>query len=119
MIIEEPLAPLEDADQVPPATAVDDDAAATEEAAPEREPAPVPSEETSGGGGAVDQAEMRRRIEETRARLKAKAFDAMMSGESALLRNDSGTRTVPASDGASLAPDVDSTIDESLSPEDL
>ena len=69
-------------------------------------------------GGAVDQAEMRRRIEETRARLKAKAFDAMMSGESALLRNDSGTRAVPASDGASLAPDVDSTIDVSLSPED-
>ena len=89
------------------------------EAAPERKraPVPVPATET-GGGGAVDQAEMRRRIEETRARLKAKAFDAMMSGESALLRNDSGTRTVPAGDEASLAPEVDSTIDESLSPED-
>jgi hypothetical protein len=84
---------------------------------PAREPGPVPSAETPGG--AVDQAEMRRRIEETRARLKAKAFDAMMSGESALLRNDSGTRAAPASDGARLAPDVDSTIDESLSPEDV
>lgn len=84
---------------------------------PAREPVPVPSAETPGGG--VDQAEMRRRIEETRARLKAKAFDAMMSGESALLRNDSGTRAAPASDGVRLAPDVDSTIDESLSPEDV
>ena len=43
----------------------------------------------------VDQAEMRRRIEETRARLKAKAFDAMMSGESALLSRDSGEKPVP------------------------
>ena len=38
---------------------------------------------------------MRRRIEETRARLKAKAFDAMMSGEAALLARDSGEKPVP------------------------
>ena len=41
---------------------------------------------------------MRRRIEETRARLKAKAFDAMMSGEAALLSRDSGEKPVPSAD---------------------
>ncbi|HET6496784.1 MAG TPA: hypothetical protein VFH61_15620, partial [Thermoleophilia bacterium] len=116
VIIEERVAPVEEADQVPASVIADD--AAVEEAALVREHAPIPSAETLSGGGPVDQAEMRRRIEETRARLKAKAFDAMMSGESALLRNDSGTKTVPSSDSASLAPDIDSTIDESLSPED-
>ena len=60
---------------------------------------------------------MRRRIEETRARLKAKAFDAMMTGESALLRNDSGEKPVPR-DEAKLEPEIDTSIDESLSQED-
>ena len=61
---------------------------------------------------------MRRRIEETRARLKAKAFDAMMSGESALLRNDSGEKPVPRGEGADLEPEIDSSINESLSQSD-
>ncbi len=60
---------------------------------------------------------MRRRIEETRARLKAKAFDAMMSGEAALLgRDEEGA--VPRHDDIKLDGDVESTIDESLSQED-
>jgi hypothetical protein len=68
--------------------------------------------------GAIDQAEMRRRIEETRARLKAKAFDAMMSGEAALLRHDSGDKPLPKADDVDLEQEIDTTIDESLSQED-
>jgi hypothetical protein len=60
---------------------------------------------------------MRRRIEETRARLKAKAFDAMMSGEAALLGRDSEGR-IPEPEEIKLDGDVESTIDESLSQED-
>ncbi len=61
---------------------------------------------------------MRRRIEETRARLKAKAFDAMMSGEAALLSRDSGEKPVPGSDTPELDAETDSAIDESLSQEE-
>jgi len=70
-------------------------------------------------GGTIDQAEMRRRIEETRARLKAKAFDAMMSGESALLRHGTGTRPVPTAPDTRVEPEIDSTIDKSLTQEDF
>ncbi len=68
--------------------------------------------------GAVDQAEMRRRIEETRARLKAKAFDAMMSGEAALLARDSGQSPVPRAVDVPVDSDVAETLDESLSQDD-
>jgi len=61
---------------------------------------------------------MRRRIEETRARLKAKAFDAMMSGESALLSRDSGEKPLPKGDDVKLDGELESTIDESLSQEE-
>jgi len=77
-------------------------------------PAPAAARE----GGAIDQAEMRKRIEETRARLKAKAFDAMMSGESALLARDSGEKPVPKANDIKLDGNVESTIDESLSQEE-
>jgi transcription termination factor Rho len=91
-------------------------------AAPVTEPPvadePVAEETPERTGGAVDQAEMRRRIEETRARLKAKAFDAMMSGESALLSRDSGDKPVPSGEDVKLDAEIDSTIDESLSQED-
>ena len=70
------------------------------------------------GDGTIDQAELRRRIEETRARLKAKAFDAMMSGESALLGRDSGEKPVPKGDDLKLDGELESTIDESLSQEE-
>ena len=61
---------------------------------------------------------MRRRIEETRARLKAKAFDAMMSGEAALLSRDSGDKPVPKSGDHGLDEETDTVIDESLSQEE-
>ncbi len=79
------------------------------------EEAPAASRE---GSGNIDQAEMRQRIEETRARLKAKAFDAMMSGEAALLSRDSGEKPVPTADDIKLDNDVETTIEESLSQED-
>ena len=81
-------------------------------------PEPPAAEAPAREGGAIDQAEMRRRIEETRARLKAKAFDAMMSGESALLSRDSGEKPVPTADDVKLDDEIESTIDESLSQEE-
>lgn len=91
--------------------------AAAEEAVAEEA---APKEASPREGGGIDQAEMRRRIEETRARLKAKAFDAMMSGEAALLSRDSGEKPVPTADDAGLELDAetDNVIDESLSQED-
>ena len=61
--------------------------------------------------GSFDQEAMRRRIEETRNRLKAKAFDAMMSGEASLLSRDSGV-----GQRASVTPPVplDSEVAESI-----
>ena len=84
---------------------------------PAAEPAAA-AEATTREGGGIDQAEMRRRIEETRARLKAKAFDAMMSGEAALLSRDSGEKPVPSADDVAIDAETDSAIDESLSQED-
>ena len=86
-------------------------------APPAAEPA-VEEEPSAREGGTINQAEMRRRIEETRARLKAKAFDAMMSGESALLARDSGEKPVPKGDDVKLDVELESTIDESLSQEE-
>jgi hypothetical protein len=79
---------------------------------------PVVEEPAAREGEPIDQAEMRRRIEETRARLKAKAFDAMMSGESALLSRDSGEKPVPKGDEVKLDGELESSIDESLSQEE-
>ena len=107
-VVEVPAAPAPIA-EAPPAEA----AAAPEPAAAAPEAGPVARE-----GGSIDQAEMRRRIEETRARLKAKAFDAMMSGESALLGRDSGASQVPKGDDIRLDGELESTIDESLSQEE-
>lgn len=112
--LEEPVLPTETVDASPPAE--DDRPAPSEEVL-----AAAPDVTTPEGEDVeqVDQAEMRRRIEETRSRLKAKAFDAMMTGESALLRNDTGVNPIPKSDDATLEPEIDSTIDESFSQEDV
>ena len=80
--------------------------------------AEAPEVEESATTGSIDQAEMRRRIEETRARLKAKAFDAMMSGESALLSRDSGEKPVPRGDALDVDSETESALDESLSQEE-
>ncbi|GAB4249630.1 MAG: hypothetical protein Kow00122_07120 [Thermoleophilia bacterium] len=72
-------------------------------------------------GPVFDHEAMRRRIEETRNRLKAKAFDAMMSGEAALLARNS--RSVPETPGVGHSPavdeEVDETIESTLTEEDL
>jgi len=59
---------------------------------------------------AADYEAMRARIEMTRNRLKAKAFDAMMSGETALLGRE------PADASLKLPPsvDIDSEMDQSI-----
>jgi hypothetical protein len=98
---------------------VDDKIVVVEEPGTETPAGAVPDQPAGQReGGAIDQAEMRRRIEETRARLKAKAFDAMMSGEAALLSRDSGDRSVPSGESPGLDAETDSAIDESLSQEE-
>ncbi len=69
-----------------------------------------------------DHDAMRRRIEETRNRLKAKAFDAMMKGESALLARDSdspASTMPPQVDAGALDSEVAETIDTTLIEEDI
>jgi hypothetical protein len=58
----------------------------------------------------VDYDSMKNRIETTRSRLKAKAFDAMMTGEAALLGRD----VEGATDGLSKVTGVDRDIDETI-----
>ena len=66
----------------------------------------------SDGAAEFDREAMRLRIETTRNRLKAKAFDAMLSGESSLLGRD----TAGALDGSARIADVpvDSEVDETI-----
>lgn len=59
----------------------------------------------------VDYESVRRRIEQVRSRLKAKAFDAMMSGEATLLGRDSGR---PPTDKHPVGPVVDADIDQTI-----
>ncbi len=65
-----------------------------------------------------DQEEMRRRIDVTRARLKAKAFDAMVSGETFIETeaDKAGKKEQPA--GPPLEEEVEKQIDESLKEEE-
>jgi hypothetical protein len=70
----------------------------------------------------VDQAEMRRRIEETRTRLKAKAFDAMTGGEAALLAREPDAAPPPPvaeEPEAQLDDEVRQAIDRSLTQDDF
>ena len=71
--------------------------------------------------GSFDQEGMRRRIEETRNRLKAKAFDAMMSGEASMLSRDSGSgpRASAASPLAPLDSEVAESIEKTLTEEEF
>jgi hypothetical protein len=89
--------------------------------APETEEAAVESVDMLSGDG-FDHEAMRRRIEETRSRLKAKAFDAMMKGESSLLGRDeegeSDSGSAPDAE-AHVDNEVAETIDSALSEEDF
>jgi diguanylate cyclase (GGDEF)-like protein len=65
--------------------------------------------------GAIDQAEMRSRIEETRTRLKVKAFDAMIRGQVALLSRDDGEAPGPAAEDLALNGDLEGMVDGAFS----
>ncbi len=82
---------------------------------------PESSASAPSTAGDFDHDAMRKRIEETRNRLKAKAFDAMMSGEASLLARDSetGSRSGSAAEGVGVDAEVDNTIESTLTEEDL
>jgi hypothetical protein len=81
----------------------------------EAEEGPLDAE---GEASEVDYEAMRGRIEETRSRLKAKAFDAMMTGESALLGRDSDGANVTLPAPTEVDGDIVQTIDETLREEE-
>jgi hypothetical protein len=92
------------------------DKVATEKLAAD-EPA-APPQFRAWDGGTIDQAEMRSRIEETRTRLKVKAFDAMIRGESVLLARDDGEAPGTAGDDPTLDSDLEGMVDGAFSEQD-
>jgi len=84
-------------------------------------PSVVEAEEYPPAGAeglGVDYEAMRGRIEETRSRLKAKAFDAMMTGESALLGRDPEDAGVKLPAPTEVDGEIVQTIDETLREEE-
>ena len=77
----------------------------------------TPAEAVASENGA-DYDAMRSRIELTRSRLKAKAFDAMISGESALLGRDSDDAAAAAKREAAFDSEIEHTVDTTLREED-
>ena len=61
---------------------------------------------------------MRDRIAATSARLKAKAFDAMVRGETALLSRDGGAESGPAPEEVAPGGNLESMVDEAFSQEE-
>lgn len=66
----------------------------------------------------VDYESVKSRIELTRSRLKAKAFDAMMTGESALLSWEPAGASKPQPATPAIDSEIDQTIETSLSEQD-
>jgi hypothetical protein len=84
-------------------------------------PAPPKPAEVPAGTDQEVAAEyyaIKARIQETRSRLKAKAFDAMMTGESALLGRDGSERLVGQPGMPNLDVEIDQTIERGLREED-
>jgi diguanylate cyclase (GGDEF)-like protein len=79
---------------------------------------PAPTKVVMRDDGAIDQAEMRSRIEETRTRLKVKAFDAMIRGQVALLGRDGGETPGPAAEEPVLDGDLEGMVDGAFSEQD-
>ena len=88
--------------------------AAESSAGPADEPA-APARPAGRDDGAIDQAEMRSRIEATRTRLKVKAFDAMIRGGTALLSQDGGEAPEPTDDDPGLDGDLEGMVDGAFS----
>jgi len=84
----------------------------------EQAPAEEPTEPAAGGPAPsqIDRDEMRRRIDETRARLKAKAFDAMISGES--YQETEGEELMQRPEEGGLDKELENQIDQSLKEQD-
>jgi hypothetical protein len=79
--------------------------------------APEATDASAPNGNGSDYDAMRARIELTRSRLKAKAFDAMMAGESSLLRRDpEGTATPRKS--VTVDNEIEQTVESTLREED-
>jgi diguanylate cyclase (GGDEF)-like protein len=78
------------------------------------EPA-TPTKVTLPDDGAIDQEEMRSRIEETRTRLKVKAFDAMIRGKVALLGRDGDEATGPPAEDSTTGGDLEVMVDRAFS----
>jgi hypothetical protein len=76
-----------------------------------------PTAESAPGGNGSDYDAMRARIELTRSRLKAKAFDAMMAGESTLLRRDPEGSSLPQKTVA-VDSEIEQTVESTLREED-
>jgi hypothetical protein len=72
----------------------------------------------SGLDEPVDYDSMKNRIESTRSRLKAKAFDAMMTGETALLGRDLDGVSHALGKVSGVDNDIDETIETSLREEE-
>ncbi|MBI5869849.1 MAG: hypothetical protein HZB44_02660 [Actinobacteria bacterium] len=80
------------------------------EAVLETETGPAPSQ--------IDRDEMRRRIDETRARLKAKAFDALVSGETFIEPEPEAGREKHEAAGVEIDSEIEEQIDRSLKEEE-
>jgi hypothetical protein len=78
---------------------------------------PTAVAEEEAAGDTSDYDAMRARIEQTRSRLKAKAFDAMMAGESALLGRDAEGQT-PVRPAAAFDSEIEKTVDSTLKEEE-
>lgn len=79
----------------------------------------TPPAETAPAPSGIDRDEMRRRIDETRARLKAKAFDAMVSGET-FVEGETGSPAMRQEEAIEPGMDQETAdqIDDSLREED-
>ncbi len=115
MVAAPPPPAFEPPDAPPVRAARDDDAAIDSLLKEDLTPTPLPD-----AAGEFDHESMRKRIEATRNRLKAKAFDAMMKGESVLLSRDENP-TAPSDIGAGdldVEPEVAATIETTLTEDD-
>ena len=79
---------------------------------------PVAAAPADPSANGADYDAMKARIELTRSRLKAKAFDAMMAGESALLGRDEEEIATAAKRTVTFDSEIEQTVDNTLREED-
>jgi hypothetical protein len=106
------------ADQTPPESSPDSAQTVDGQVHGTAGPGDAPPEGRASDGS-FDQEAMRRRIDETRNRLKAKAFDAMMSGEAALLSRAPSAQRPSVLPEVPLDKEVAESIEKTLTEEDV